>query len=142
MTLDRVRADVLEELAGSRYLRLTTFRRDGQPVHTVVWHVVAEEILYVHTGDQTGKAKRLRANGRAEIAVSDGRGKTIGVPIVASGSTLNGQDPQRLDEAFRTKYGMQYRAVRLTEPIRRGKIGEPSFFQFTIDQVGSPQAEH
>jgi len=99
----------------------------------VVWHVVVDGALYVHTGDQTGKAKRLRANGRAQIASSNGRGKAVGEAVSAVGISLNGQDPQRLEAAFKAKYGVQYRAVRLTEPMRRGTIGEPSFFHFTIE---------
>lgn len=61
-------ATTIEQLAGERYITLTTFRRSGYAVHTAVWHVVVDGALYVHTGDQTGKAKRLRANGKAEIA--------------------------------------------------------------------------
>lgn len=67
----------LEHVADERYIRLTTFRPSGDPVHTPVWHVVVDGVLYVHTGDQTGKAKRLRANGTAEIAPSDARGRGV-----------------------------------------------------------------
>ena len=124
----------MHPLAERRYVRLTTFRRDGEPVHTTVWQVFVDGALYIHTGDQTGKAKRLRANGRAELASSDGRGRIKGEPIEATGTTLNGENPRHLESAFRDKYGWQYRAVRMTERPRRKTIGEPTFFRFEIDQ--------
>jgi len=128
-------ATTLEQLAGEQYIRLTTFRRSSDPVHTAVWHVVVDGVLYVHTGDQTGKAKRLRANGRAEIAPSDARGRTTGGPVPMVGAALNGEDPQRLESAFRDKYGWQYRAVGATSGLRKKKIGEPTYFGFHLGEA-------
>ncbi len=125
----------IEQFVGERYVRLTTFRRSGDPVHTAVWHVVVDGVLYVHTGDQTGKAKRLRANGRAEIAPSDARGRTTGGPVPMVGAALNGEDPKRLESAFRDKYGWQYRAVGATSGLRKRKIGEPTYFGFHFGEA-------
>lgn len=113
-----------------RYIRLTTLRRSGDPAHTAVWHVVVDGALYVHTGDQTGKAKRLRANGTAEIAPSDARGRISGDTVQVAGTSLDGEDPQRIESAFRDKYGWQYRAVGLTSGLRRNRIGNSTFFRF------------
>ncbi len=47
-------------LSASKYMLLTTFRRDGRPVATPV-HVVAEaDKVFFRTWDVSGKAKRLR----------------------------------------------------------------------------------
>ncbi len=124
----------MEHLTEERYIRLTTFRRSGDPVHTAVWHVVADGILFVHTGDQTGKAKRLRANGRADVAPSDARGRITGKTVQVTGTSLNGEDPQRIEAAFKHKYGWQYRAVGLTAGIRRSKIGEPTYFRLQLEE--------
>ena len=46
-------------LAKSRYLSLTTFRRDGTPVATPVWVAQQGDELLVHTAKSSGKAKRV-----------------------------------------------------------------------------------
>ena len=120
----------LDHLEDERYIQLTTFRRSGDAVHTAVWHVVVDGVLYVHTGDQTGKAKRLRADGSAEVAPSDARGRITGEMVQVTGTSLNGEDPQRIETAFRDKYGWQYRAVGATSGLRKKKIGETTHFRF------------
>jgi len=124
---------VFDHLAGSRYIELTTFRSNGAPVPTVVWHVLDDGVLYVHTGDQTGKAKRLRDNGRAQIAPSNARGRVTGEPIQVTGAPINGAGAFHPETAFKQKYGWQFRAVGLTSGLRRKKIGKPTFFRFEID---------
>jgi PPOX class probable F420-dependent enzyme len=63
-------AEPLALFEGKRYINLTTFRKSGIAVPTPVWFVVHEGRLYVFTAAQSGKAKRLRANGRALVAPS------------------------------------------------------------------------
>src|SRR5262245_14204544 len=55
----------------SRYLALTTYRRDGRPVKTPVWAASLDGNLYVVTAESTGKARRLRATGRVRFAPSN-----------------------------------------------------------------------
>lgn len=77
----------LVELGSGKYLRLTTFRRDGRPVSTPVWPVVdradlggVDQQLLVTTGAETGKVKRLRHTPRVLLAPCDARGSvTAGV---------------------------------------------------------------
>lgn len=49
----------------SQYINLTTFRRNGQAVATPVWFVALNGRLYISTNVNSGKAKRIRANGKA-----------------------------------------------------------------------------
>ena len=46
----------------SKYISLETYRKNNQPVHTPVWFVLNDNLVYVVTRDQTGKIKRLRNN--------------------------------------------------------------------------------
>lgn len=128
------RPATLDHLADHRYIRLTTFRRSGEPVHTPVWHILDDGALYVHTGDRTGKAKRLRASGRAEIAPSDARGRPTGEPIRVIG-TPHKVRPERFEAAFKERYGLQYRLARLFEGLRRKKVGEAILFRFVVDEA-------
>ena len=67
--------DRIAALAKHRYISLTTYRRDGRAVATPVWFVLDGAQILVWTDAASGKAKRVRANGRAAIAASDMRGK-------------------------------------------------------------------
>jgi hypothetical protein len=64
--------DTAQSFTSHNYINLTTFRKIGQEVPTPVWFAEMDGKLYVFTGAQTGKAKRIRANGRARVAPSDG----------------------------------------------------------------------
>jgi len=67
-----------ETLAKSKYLSLTTFRRDGTPVATPVWLAQHGEDLVVVTQSSSGKAKRLRHDSRVLLAPCDMRGRPTG----------------------------------------------------------------
>jgi hypothetical protein len=113
---------LLRDFAGQRYINLTTFRRDGRAVATPVWFVIYEGRLYVYTEASSGKAKRVRANGRAQIAPSDVRGRPLGTFIAASARQVSESALcARLEDAFRRKYGWQYRLFSIIATfLRRG----------------------
>lgn len=50
------------------YLALTTFRRNGAPVATPVWFAQEDQRLYIMTGADTGKVRRIRNNAQVEVA--------------------------------------------------------------------------
>ena len=76
-------------LARERYISLTTYRQDGRPVATPVWFALDGERILVWTEAATGKAKRVRANGRASIASCNMRGKTSQQPMEARARVLS-----------------------------------------------------
>jgi PPOX class probable F420-dependent enzyme len=122
---------LLRPFAGQRYINLTTFRRDGRAVATPVWFVVHEGRLYVYTEAASGKAKRVRANGQAQIAPSDVCGRPLG-PFVPAGARQVREEAlrTRLEEAFRHKYGWQYRLFALVAALLRR--GEHVFIELTL----------
>ncbi len=61
-----------------RYLSLATFRRNGVEVATPVWFAASANRLYVFTGGESGKVKRLRHSSRARVAPCDARGRVNG----------------------------------------------------------------
>ena len=112
-----VLANPFEVLAGHRYVRLSTFRRSGAAVPTPVWFVRLGENLYVVTGRNTGKVKRIRNNPGVTLAPSDFRGRPKGPDLRAvAGVTNEGRDGPA-DRALRGKYGWQYRVVELIEGL-------------------------
>ena len=104
-------ASALDVLGQSRYIRLTTFRRDGTPVPTPVWQVRDGDHLLVITDGTTGKVKRLRHTPRVLIAVSDQRGRVKpGVQDVEGAAEMITDVPEldRLAVLLKNKYGFMF----------------------------------
>ena len=94
-------------------------RRDGTPVATPVWVVAAADRLYVWTGSETGKVKRIRNNPAVMLAPCSRRGNVTG-PVVPAQAVIvpMGERPE-IWRLFNAKYGMQLRAIVAAERILR-----------------------
>src|SRR5215210_6903940 len=49
-----------EALRKRKYVNLTTFRKSGEAVDTTVWFALVDGRVYVQTGRDSGKVKRIR----------------------------------------------------------------------------------
>ncbi len=112
----------------AQYINLTTFRRNGQAVATPVWFVVHNGRLYVMTNADSGKAKRIRANGQAQVAPSDVRGRPLGEFLPARARPVEDISLRQVVEAaFDRKYRWQRRLIRLVAALRARKTGDPTY---------------
>jgi hypothetical protein len=112
------------ELAGARYVNVTTFRRDGRAVATPVWCVALDDRLYFFSGGDSGKVKRIRATGRVLAAPSDVRGRVLGGSHEGRGRVVDAPDLQaRFYAALTAKYGWQFRVLNFFSTLarRRGR---------------------
>ena len=64
-----------QEISRSKYVNLTTYRKDGTPVATPVWHVGNGPELLVISQADAWKVKRIRNDDRVEVQVCDFRGR-------------------------------------------------------------------
>jgi PPOX class probable F420-dependent enzyme len=84
----------MDEIRRSKYISLTTYRKDGTPVPTPVWHVARDgHELLVITPAGSWKVKRLRNNSAVTVTVCNARGRTA-----PDAATLTGT-ARLLDEA-------------------------------------------
>jgi uncharacterized protein len=107
-------------LDNSRYIALTTYRRDGRAVTTPVWAVPLEGKLYVVTTKTTGKTKRVRATGRVRFAACNMNGRRI-LGEWQEGTGRIVQDEARRQEALaalQQKYGWQLSLAMLVYRLR------------------------
>jgi PPOX class probable F420-dependent enzyme len=63
------------DIAASKQISLTTYRKDGTPVATPVWHVADGDKLTTVSAADAGKIKRLRRNPNVEVVACDFRGR-------------------------------------------------------------------
>ena len=102
------------------YVSLATFRRDGREVRTAVWIAGDGRRLYVYTNAKSGKVKRVRANGRARLAVCDARGRLAQPEVWLDARAKLVTDPAAMEPGFAAltaKYGWQLRVGLLASRI-------------------------
>ena len=90
------------------YLNIETFRRNGQGVSTPVWFVEDGGGIFIRTGANSGKVKRIRNNPDVQLAPCKADGTVIGEWIPAKGREI--ADPEtdkRVDQLLGKKYGIQ-----------------------------------
>ena len=96
-------------LQGRKYFNIETFRKSGQGVRTPVWFAGEPEDgppekVYVYSTSDSGKAKRIRNNGRVRVAPCDVRGKLVGEWIDARAEIVTGADAEHGMQLLNKKY--------------------------------------
>lgn len=97
---------VSADIAGSKQVNLTTYRKDGTPVSTPVWHVMDGDTMTVVTETDSGKVKRIRNNPRVEVIACDIRGKvTPGAqPVAGAARLLDERGTERARDLLARRY--------------------------------------
>lgn len=128
----------LADLDRQKYVRLTTFKRDGTAVHTPVWFAVDGTSLLVWTDGRSGKVKRLRNDPRVEVVASDARGRPKGEVRTGRGRRVDDDATHRRGhDLLNRKYGFAKRgwgvATELTRIVRRRTKGDDAILEITLD---------
>jgi PPOX class probable F420-dependent enzyme len=99
---------VVDEIGRSRYVSLTTYRKDGTAVATPVWHVVHGGELFVISEADAWKVKRIRKNSRVVVTVCSLRGRIApGAPSAEGTARLLGDaDTETGRTLLARKYAM------------------------------------
>jgi PPOX class probable F420-dependent enzyme len=88
------------DIAASKQISLTTYRKDGTPVATAVWHVAEGNTLTTVSAADAWKVKRIRRNPQVDVVACDIRGKvTPGAQPVRGTAAL--LDPAETENARR-----------------------------------------
>ena len=120
---------VAAELDRHRYVSLATFRASGAEVRTPVWFAAVGDKLYVFTGGQSGKVKRLRRSSRARVAACDARGNVTG-PWHDATARLAGASAAAMS-AMRAKYGWQKKLLDLFSAVS-GRLRTRAWIEIEI----------
>ena len=122
----------IEQIGAMRYVSLSTYRKSGAAVRTPVWIAAADGKLYVYSEGDAGKVKRIRANGRAQFAECDMRGKLLGDFVDANGRIVD--EHTERDQAFaalKAKYGWQMSIANFLSRIS-GKFAKRTVLAFEL----------
>lgn len=121
---------VADEIARSRYVSLTTYRKDGTPVPTPVWHVPHGAELWIVTEANSGKVKRIRKNPQVRVQPCSVRGKVApdAPSVTGTARLLDADGTARARQLLARRYVMSRagnwlaRLLRLRRPPMVGII--------------------
>jgi uncharacterized protein len=111
---------LLDQLKNHKYLNLETFRKSGVGVKTPVWFAMDNYKIYIQTGANTGKVKRIRNNEYVNIASCKMDGKLNGSWIPAQAREIT--EPEICLEANRL-LGRKYGILKKVFESQRTKKG-------------------
>ena len=90
-----------------QYMSLTTFRKNGEAKATAVWFAQADNKLYVYTGVESWKVKRIKNNPLVEIAPCKSSGELIGNEKASGQARILSADEDAIArQALKKKYGL------------------------------------
>jgi uncharacterized protein len=104
----------LEQFSKKKYLSLETFRKNGKSVRTPVWFVPDGETIYVNTGVNSGKVKRVLNNGKVNIAPCKMDGTPTGNWVPADARDISDVEvTKRVNHLLDRKYGLMRKMFSL-----------------------------
>ena len=109
----------LDQFLNKEYIRLETFKRNGQIVVTPVWFVVDDGTIFVRSYANSGKVKRMRNNSYVKIAPSDALGKPHGVTIEGTAVRVDGDKEIKISQLLYRKYGLKKMSFDLWGAIKQ-----------------------
>lgn len=113
-------ATTFADVAGSEYILLTTFTKDGRPKPTAIWAVVDGDRLIAITQEQSWKVRRIRNTPRVNIAECDRRGKPKGEAVEASAAILDKSANSVTYDALGKRYGLIGKTFNFVSKLRGG----------------------
>lgn len=113
-------APTFAEIAGSEFVLLTTFTRDGRAKPTAVWAAPVGDRLLVITQEKSWKVKRIRNTSRVTIAKCDRRGNPHSEPAEAVAEILDKSRTGEVYDAIGQRYGLIGKTFNLFSKLRGG----------------------
>ncbi|MFY1672348.1 PPOX class F420-dependent oxidoreductase [Plantactinospora sp. WMMB334] len=109
-----------DEIVRSRYVSLTTYRKDGTAVSTPVWHVPQGAELWIVTEAGSGKVKRIRNNPQVRVQPCSVRGRVApdAPGVTGTARLLDGDGTTRARELLARRYVMSRAGNRLARLLR------------------------
>ena len=107
-------------LTAEKYIRVTTFKRDGTEVSTPTWVVALDDgKLGFYTSSTSGKAKRLKNNPSVLVQPSDARGhaKPGTSPVNGTAVVVTGPERDAIYEKVVAKYGFMTKVTRFLAKV-------------------------
>jgi PPOX class probable F420-dependent enzyme len=100
-------------LRGHKYCLLTSYRASGAAVSTPVWFGIEGDRIYIRSGADDGKIKRIRRTATVLVAPCTARGGPLGDPMTGLARILDVGEHAHAEHVLRASYGLGRRIYRL-----------------------------
>jgi PPOX class probable F420-dependent enzyme len=103
-----------------KYIRFTTFKKDGTDVSTPTWVVTLDDgKLGFYTSSTSGKVKRLKNNPKVIVQPSDARGrvKPSSSPFSGTAVVVTGPERDAIYDKVVAKYGFMTKLTRFLAKV-------------------------
>jgi PPOX class probable F420-dependent enzyme len=122
----------------SKYLSVTSYRRDGTGVPTPVWFVQEDGRLLIETDANSYKVRRIRHNPSVTVAPCTATGRLRGTPVAAHAQLLTDAEATRVERLMTRKYRVDLVVIKpirtLQAALHRGRPrGKPVVLAITPD---------
>jgi PPOX class probable F420-dependent enzyme len=122
--------DSFAALTTHQYINLITFRNSGATIATTVWFVHDHHTLYVRTGYNAGKVKRIHRNSHISVAPCNQLGTPLGPQIPAHARICAPVEHARINTLLNQKYGVMKHFIDVMARLR-SRINEYDFIEIT-----------
>ena len=107
-------------VSDEKYIRVTTFKKDGTEVSTPTWVVALDDgRIGFYTSSTSGKAKRLRNNPNVVVQPGDSRGraKPGTSPLKGTAVVVTGPERDAIYGKVVAKYGFMTKVTRFLAKV-------------------------
>lgn len=111
--------DALAQFLNQKYINLETYKKSGQAVHTPVWFVQDNGVIYIRTDKNSGKVKRVLNNPHARMMPCNIRGRPKGEWIDGTIQVANDYESQHASQLLNQKYGLRGKMLGIMYKLRR-----------------------
>ncbi len=108
-----------EQFLNKEYIRLETFKKNGQVIPTPVWYVIDDGTIFVRSYANSGKVKRMRNNPQVRITPSDSLGRPQGMTLEGRAKRVDGDGEIRISQLLYRKYGLMKMSFDLWGAIKQ-----------------------
>jgi PPOX class probable F420-dependent enzyme len=109
-------------IASEKYVRLTTFTKDGRRKESPVWvAALADGKVGFTTDDDTWKVKRISHTPAVELVACNMKGVATegAATVTGNAEVVSGEAYGTVESAIKSKYGIQYRVMDVVSKISR-----------------------
>ena len=107
-------------LSKEQFINLATTKKSGTSVATPVWFVCDGDVLYVMTGKDAGKVKRIRNYPVVTLGPCDRTGNPLGPTQTGTARLLDESEFPRVNGLLNSKYGFMKRVFDLMARFNGG----------------------